>query len=149
MIDFLKNKDMQEEVFGPFTLIVKCQSEKELMEVVLNMQGQLTATVMGEEEEFAKYYHVIDELKEKAGRISFNNVPTGVEVCHSMHHGGPFPATTDSRFTSVGTGAIKRFARPLCYQNWQSNVLPLELKDENLSKIWRLINGEWTKKSIT
>ncbi|MDB4505690.1 MAG: aldehyde dehydrogenase (NADP(+)) [Saprospiraceae bacterium] len=146
--DFLKNKDMQEEVFGPFTLIVKCQSEKELMEVVLNMQGQLTATVMGEEEEFAKYYHVIDELKEKAGRISFNNVPTGVEVCHSMHHGGPFPATTDSRFTSVGTGAIKRFARPLCYQNWQSNVLPLELKDENLSKIWRLINGEWTKKSI-
>ena len=147
--DFLKNKNMQEEVFGPFTLVVKCQSEEELMEVVLNMQGQLTATVMGEDDEFANYYHVIDELKEKAGRVSFNNVPTGVEVCHSMHHGGPFPATTDSRFTSVGTGAIKRFARPLCYQNWQSNVLPLELKDENLREIWRLVDGEWTKNPIT
>ena len=146
--DFLKNKNMQEEVFGPFTLVVKCKSKEELMEVILNLHGQLTATLMGEDDEFVTHYDVINELKEKAGRVSFNNVPTGVEVCHSMHHGGPFPATTDSRYTSVGTSAIKRFARPMCYQNWQSNVLPLELKDENVKNIWRLVNGAWTNKPI-
>lgn len=147
--DFLKNKNMQEEVFGPFTLVVKCQSRDELMKVVLSLHGQLTATLMGEDDEFLDYFDIINELKEKAGRVIFNNVPTGVEVCHSMHHGGPFPATTDSRFTSVGTSAIKRFARPMCFQNWQPNVLPLDLKNENLNNIWRTVNGEWTKDPIT
>jgi len=82
-------------------------------------------------------------LQEKVGRLIFNGVPTGVEVCHSMHHGGPFPASTDSRFTSVGTAAIKRFARPLAFQNWPHNNLPAELQNDNPRGIWRHVDGIW------
>ncbi|MEM6964955.1 MAG: aldehyde dehydrogenase (NADP(+)) [Bacteroidota bacterium] len=146
--DFLKNKNMQGEVFGPFTLVVKCDSQEELMEVIWSLHGQLTATLMGEEDEFINYLEVIEALKEKAGRLIFNNVPTGVEVCHSMHHGGPFPATTDGRFTSVGTAAIKRFVRPVAFQNWTANLLPLALKDENTLGIWRTVNGKFTNAAI-
>ena len=148
-VDFLKNQHMQEEVFGPFTLVVKCASREELMNVVANLHGQLTGTLMGEENEFINYFDVIQALKEKAGRVIFNNVPTGVEVCHSMHHGGPFPATTDSRFTSVGTTAIKRFVRPIAFQNWTDNLLPLELKNENTLGIWRTVNGKFTNEKIS
>ncbi|MBS1628382.1 MAG: aldehyde dehydrogenase (NADP(+)), partial [Bacteroidetes bacterium] len=81
------------------------------------------------------------------GRIIINSVPTGVEVCYAMQHGGPFPATTDSRFTSVGADAIKRFARPLSFQNWNDNLLPDELKNNNPLNIWRMVNNEWTKDS--
>ncbi len=92
-----------------------------------------------------KYNERIDILKTKAGRVIINGFPTGVEVCHSMIHGGPFPATTDSRSTSVGSTAIKRFTRPVCYQNFPDSQLPNELKDENPLKIWRLIDGDFRK----
>lgn len=128
---FLNNPHLQEEVFGPFTLVVKCDSDTELLSVVQSLSGQLTATIMAEGDELNAHTELISELREKVGRLIFNGVPTGVEVCHSMHHGGPFPATTDSRFTSVGTNAIKRFVRPVCYQSWPQNLLPAELQDHN------------------
>jgi NADP-dependent aldehyde dehydrogenase len=82
---------------------------------------------------------------ERAGRVIINGVPTGVEVCPSMHHGGPFPATTDSRFTSEGTDAIKRYARPVCFQNFPEALLPAELKTPNPLGIWRLVDNQWKK----
>jgi 2,5-dioxopentanoate dehydrogenase len=87
-------------------------------------------------------------LKTKAGRLVFNGYPTGVEVCHAMQHGGPYPATSDERFTSVGTAAIYRFARPVCYQNFPEHLLPPELQDANPRNIWRLVNGERTRNRI-
>ena len=95
------------------------------------MDGQLTASVFGEESNLAVYEDLIDILKTKTGRILFNQFPTGVEVCESIVHGGPYPATTDSRTTSVGTGAILRFARPVCYQGFPDEFLPDELKEQN------------------
>jgi len=85
-------------------------------------------------------------LEQKVGRLIINGYPTGVEVCHSMVHGGPFPATTDSRTTSVGTGAINRFTRPVCYQNFPDSLLPPELKKDNPLGIWRIVNGERQQK---
>jgi 2,5-dioxopentanoate dehydrogenase len=142
---FLKNPLLAEEVFGPFSLLVRCADRNELHAVISKLQGQLTATLFGEEDELKEYQNCIRTLTEKAGRIIINGVPTGVEVCPSMQHGGPFPATTDSRFTSVGTDAIKRFARPVAFQNCPDNLLPDELRGSNPLKIWRLYNGEWRK----
>lgn len=136
--DFLANPHLQEEVFGPFTLVVKCVSDAEMLAVIKNLRGQLTATVMGEPEELATHANLLGALREKVGRLIFNGVPTGVEVCHSMFHGGPFPATTDSRFTSVGSNAIRRFARPVAYQSWPQALLPEELKDGNPLGIRRM-----------
>jgi alpha-ketoglutaric semialdehyde dehydrogenase len=91
------------------------------------------------------YQDLLEILEQKAGRVIINGYPTGVEVTHAMVHGGPFPATTDSRTTSVGTDAIRRFTRPVCYQNFPQRLLPEELQDENPRGIWRLLNGQWTK----
>ena len=142
---FISNPKLQEEVFGPFTMIIKCSNDEDVLQVIQSLKGQLTATIMGEENELPQQKDVIHHLQERVGRIIFNGVPTGVEVCHSMQHGGPFPATTDSRFTSVGTGAIKRFVRPIAFQNWPQALLPAALKDANPLGIWRLLNGEQTK----
>ncbi|MEM9819634.1 MAG: aldehyde dehydrogenase (NADP(+)) [Bacteroidota bacterium] len=139
--DFLQNAHLQEEVFGPFTLVVRCTSAEELMEVAQSLQGQLTATLMGTSEELVQQKHLIRILQDRVGRLLFNGVPTGVEVCHSMHHGGPYPATTDGRFTSVGTDAIKRFARPVVFQNCLPDLLPPALQDGNPLQIWRKIDG--------
>ena len=114
-------------------------------QVVGSLNGQLTGTVMGEPEEIIANQHLVSTLQDKVGRLIFNGVPTGVEVCHSMHHGGPYPATTDSRFTSVGTDSIKRFGRPLAYQNYLQDLLPDELKDGNPLGIWRTVDGVFTK----
>ena len=143
--DFLANASLQDEVFGPFSLLVKCQNKSEMEAVAKSLHGQLTATLMGETGEFADYTDLFQTLQEKAGRVIFNGVPTGVEVCHSMQHGGPFPATTDSRFTSVGTGAIRRFARPVAFQNCPDALLPDELKAANPLGILRLENGEYKR----
>ncbi|MFO0378444.1 MAG: aldehyde dehydrogenase (NADP(+)), partial [Cyclobacteriaceae bacterium] len=143
--EFLKNPLLAEEVFGPFSLIVKCADRNELHTVVNLLHGQLTCSVMGSEAEIAEYESMINVLVEKAGRLIINGVPTGVEVCPSMNHGGPFPATTDSRFTAVGTDAIKRFARPVAFQNFPNALLPDELKDGNPLGIWRVANGEFEK----
>jgi len=145
---FINNPKLHEEVFGPFSLIIECVDENELRECVNNLVGQLTTTIIGEDEEFRNYSGLINELREKAGRVIFNGVPTGVEVCPSMTHGGPYPATTDSRFTAVGVHSIKRFLRPVTFQNAPQAILPEALKDDNPQQIWRYINNELTKRMI-
>ncbi|MBS1641483.1 MAG: aldehyde dehydrogenase (NADP(+)) [Bacteroidetes bacterium] len=144
---FLENKILHEEVFGPYSLIVQCNNEDEMLTIAQHIEGQLTSTLMATENDIIKNNQLIEVVKNLCGRIIVNSVPTGVEVCYSMQHGGPFPATTDSRFTSVGADAIKRFARPLSFQNWNDNLLPDELKNNNPLNIWRMINNEWTKDS--
>ncbi|UXE68167.1 MAG: aldehyde dehydrogenase (NADP(+)) [Chryseotalea sp. WA131a] len=143
--DFAANHLLVEEVFGPYSLLVTANTIEELKTAAAKIPGQLTATIIGEDEDLVTYVDFIDLIKEKAGRVIINGVPTGVEVCPSMHHGGPFPATTDSRFTSVGTDAIKRFVRPVSFQNFPQHLLPAELKDENPLGIWRLVNNEFIK----
>ncbi len=142
---FLQNPTLSEEVFGPFSLIVKCKNLEELTKVVSRGHGQLTATIIGDEAEINKHKVLINVLIEKAGRLIINGVPTGVEVCPAQMHGGPFPATTDSRFTAVGTDAIKRFVRPVAFQNFPESLLPDELKSNNPLGIWRIFNGEFRK----
>jgi alpha-ketoglutaric semialdehyde dehydrogenase len=142
---FLDNDVLREEVFGPYSLLVRGESMEVLEAALAKIPGQLTATIIGEPEELRHHRDFIDRVREKVGRLIINGVPTGVEVCPAMHHGGPFPSTTDSRFTSVGTDAIKRFARPVCFQNCPDDLLPEELRDTNPRNIWRLRNGEWRK----
>jgi 2,5-dioxopentanoate dehydrogenase len=145
---FLKTPALEEEIFGPASVVVEAQTSQALIEIARNLSGHLTATVHGTEEELADYQELFDVLELKAGRVIVNGFPTGVEVCHAMVHGGPFPATTDGRSTSVGTAAIHRFTRPVCYQHMPDALLPDELKNRNPLKIWRMVNGEQTKTSI-
>ncbi|MDZ7878593.1 MAG: aldehyde dehydrogenase (NADP(+)) [Saprospiraceae bacterium] len=142
---FLKNKVLHQEVFGPFSLVVKCKDKSELKRIVKKLEGQLTATLMSEPSDLTSNKDIIAAISEKCGRLIVNNVPTGVEVTHAMQHGGPFPSTTDSRFTSVGTSAILRFVRPFCYQNYPNDLLPDALKESNSLSIWRKINGVLNK----
>ncbi len=146
--NFLENERLSQEVFGPYSLVIKCRDEGELLRLLENVEGQLTITFAVEDADFSTCSRLISQAERKAGRIIFNGVPTGVEVCHSMVHGGPFPATTDSRTTSVGTDAIKRFARPVCYQDAPESILPAELRDSNPLGVWRLVNGEMTNATI-
>lgn len=143
--EFISNPRLREEIFGPYSLLVLAEDEAELEQVVASLEGQLTVTIMGEEEELETYTDVIDSLSQITGRIILNGVPTGVEVCHAMQHGGPFPATNDSRFTSVGSDAVYRFVRPLAWQDWKNELLPPELQDGNPLAIWRKVNNNWTK----
>ncbi len=143
---FLKDHSLEEEVFGPSTLAITANTKDELMKAALNLRGHITATLHGTEKDLAEYADLVSVLEQKVGRLIINGYPTGVEVCHSMVHGGPFPATTDSRTTSVGTGAITRFTRPVCYQNFPDSLLPPELKRDNPLGIWRLVNGDRQKK---
>jgi NADP-dependent aldehyde dehydrogenase len=119
-----------------------------MIEVAQHTAGQLTCTLMATDQDIMTQGELVDALKNICGRFIMNGVPTGVEVCLSMHHGGPYPATTDSRFTSVGADGIKRFARPICFQNWPNNLLPDELKNENPLGIWRTVNDELTKVKV-
>lgn len=144
----LANPKLQEEVFGPFSLIVQCNDMAEMMAVARSLQGQLSATLMATEDELMVHEELVEAIHNICGRLVFNGVPTGVEVCLSMHHGGPFPASTDSRFSSVGADGIRRFARPLCYQNWPHAALPDALKNENPLGIWRKVNDELSKGRI-
>jgi NADP-dependent aldehyde dehydrogenase len=131
-------------VFGPSTLVVACEGSEELRRVAGRLAGALTATIHGTPEDLREYAWLVKELEQKAGRLVFNGFPTGVEVCAAMQHGGPYPATTDARSTSVGTAAIKRFARPVCYQNFPQEALPVELRDDNPRGLWRLVDNRWT-----
>ncbi|WP_346857400.1 aldehyde dehydrogenase (NADP(+)) [uncultured Draconibacterium sp.] len=146
--DFIQNPRLHQEVFGPFSLLVVCDNKKELLAVVNSLKGQLTATVYASETELPKNEELIDAILEKCGRLLLNGVPTGVEVCAAMQHGGPFPAASDSRFTSVGVGAIKRFVRPVAFQDFPEHLLPMELQNRNPLKIWRVVNNTLTKESI-
>ncbi|MDH4297035.1 MAG: aldehyde dehydrogenase (NADP(+)), partial [Cyclobacteriaceae bacterium] len=135
------NPELSEEIFGPASVLVETQSKEELLHIAQNLEGHLTATVHGTPEELTEYADLLELLEQKVGRLIINGFPTGVEVCHAMMHGGPFPATTDSRSTSVGTAAIYRFTRPVSYQNFPENLLPDELKTNNPLRVWRLVNG--------
>jgi len=128
---FQNNPNLEEEVFGPFSLVVECESLNEIIDCLKNLSGQLTASVLGELDELNRHLNLLSVLQNKVGRIVFNGVPTGVEVCPSMHHGGPYPASTDSRFTAVGIDSIKRFTRPIAFQNCPDEILPDELKCSN------------------
>ncbi|HQY18692.1 MAG TPA: aldehyde dehydrogenase (NADP(+)), partial [Ferruginibacter sp.] len=139
--DFILNPSLMQEVFGPFCLMVKCTDYAEMLLVAQHMQGQLTATIIASENEMNVHKDLIDSMKTLCGRIIFNAVPTGVQVSLAMQHGGPYPATTDSRFTAVGADGIKRFCRPIAYQNWPNNHLPEELKNENPLQLWRTVNN--------
>jgi alpha-ketoglutaric semialdehyde dehydrogenase len=144
-MDFLADEKFKEEVFGPYSILIVADNATQLEQVVDSLHGQLTASIMAEKEELSQYKSIINKLAKLAGRVILNGPPTGVEVGNAMQHGGPYPATSDSRFTSVGTGAIKRFVRPVCWQNWDNDLLPDELKDGNPLNIWRLLNGEMSK----
>lgn len=139
---FLGNHALMDEVFGPATLIVECASREQMLAAAQKLEGQLTATVHGTEMEIAANGELVNLLATKSGRLVCNGFPTGVEVCHAMTHGGPYPATSDGRSTSVGTRAIERFVRPVCYQNFPDAALPDELKESNPLGIWRLVDGK-------
>ena len=145
---FLRHRALAEEVFGPSTVVVRCGSRAEMEAVARRLDGQLTATIHGTPADLADHAWLMAILEDKAGRLVVNGFPTGVEVCGSMQHGGPYPATTDSRTTSVGTAAILRFARPVAYQNFPQSSLPLELQDANPRGIWRQVDGELTKNAV-
>ena len=142
---FLDHHELSEEVFGPSTLVVACEGVDELRRVAEGLEGALTATIHGTPEDLREYAWLVKVLEQKAGRVLFNGFPTGVEVSAAMQHGGPYPATTDARTTSVGTAAVKRFARPVCYQNFPQEALPVELRDDNPRRLWRLVDNVWTK----
>jgi NADP-dependent aldehyde dehydrogenase len=146
--DFTGNKALQNEVFGPSSLIILCDTPDELLKAVSALHGQLTGTVIGTEKDAETFTEHISMLTERVGRLVFNGVPTGVEVSYAMVHGGPFPATTDARSTSVGADAIKRFVRPVCFQDCPSSFLPQSLKNENASGIMRKVNGKMTRDPI-
>ncbi|RZI80595.1 MAG: aldehyde dehydrogenase family protein, partial [Pseudomonas sp.] len=139
---------LQEEVFGPATVAVEVQDNEQLRAALQGLRGQLTATLIGEAEDFEAYAWLVPLLEEKVGRILVNGYPTGVEVCDAMVHGGPYPATSDARGTSVGTLAIDRFLRPVCYQNYPQALLPEALKDGNPLGLRRLVNGQWRDGSL-
>jgi NADP-dependent aldehyde dehydrogenase len=145
---FLQNTLLHEEVFGPYSLVIKCKDVTELKKAWKAVAGQLTTSLMGTEKDFTDFRDCVDMATDIAGRVNFNNVPTGVEVCAGMVHGGPFPASTDARFTAVGVNAVKRWVRPMCYQNCPSYLLPDALKNENPTNAWRLVNNEWTKAAV-
>ncbi len=146
--DFIANEQLADEVFGPLTLIVLCKDEEELHKTLASLEGQLTATIHATKEDEQALKPLINIITQKAGRIIYGGYPTGVEVCHSMHHGGPFPSTSDARYTSVGTAAIYRFVRPVAMQDLPDHLLPEALQNENPLNIPRLVNGEWTKEAL-
>ena len=148
-ISFMKCDGLSGEVFGPSTLLVRYSSVEQLPSIACSLEGQLTATIHASEEELKQSGELIGILENRAGRLVFNGFPTGVEVGYAMVHGGPFPATSDGRATSVGTRAALRFARPVCYQDWPDSALPDELKDSNPLNIWRIVDGQITSNSLS
>jgi NADP-dependent aldehyde dehydrogenase len=143
--DFLRRPELEEEVFGPTTLLIHYGKEADLLSAAQRLQGHLTATIHGTDEDLNRSKDLIRVLETKVGRIIFNGFPTGVEVSHAMVHGGPFPATSDGRSTSVGTQAILRFVRPVCYQDFPDAALPPELRNGNPLGLSRLVNGTFSR----
>ncbi len=141
---FRSRPELKEEVFGPATLVVRCADESELYELAQGLEGQLTATVHGTESDLERLPKLTRILQHKAGRVLLGGFPTGVEVCPSMQHGGPYPSTTDPRSTSVGTAAIDRWLRPVAYQGFPQSLLPSELRDGNPDGILRMVDGSWS-----
>lgn len=140
-VDFLTHENLAQEVFGASSLVVRCRDEDELLKVLRHLEGQLTASLHLDAEDHSFAARLIPILERKAGRILVNGWPTGVEVSHAMVHGGPFPATSDGRSTSVGTLAIERFLRPVCYQGLPNELLPTALKHDNPPRLARIVDG--------
>ncbi len=138
---FLTEHALHDEIFGPASLLVACDSIEEMRTITEMLEGQLTATVQMDEQDADQVRALLPVLERKVGRILANGMPTGVEVSTAMVHGGPFPATSDGRSSSVGTAAIARFLRPVCYQNLPQSLLPEMLRDENKGGIWRRRDG--------
>ena len=145
---YLSNPDLSAEVFGPSTLLITHKNREQLWEIARTLEGHLTATIHGTEDDLREFADLLAILETKVGRLVFNGFPTGVEVCHAMVHGGPYPATSDGRSTSVGTRAIFRFTRQVCYQGFPDSGLPDELKNDNPLSIWRMIDGQLTRESL-
>lgn len=141
--DFIKNPILHHEIFGPFSIIVICDNMAQLVAAWQSLQGQLTTTFIATDHDMALYPHLMQSAMNLAGRVVFNYVPTGVEVSNATVHGGPYPATTDSRFTSVGMDAIKRWVRPVCFQDCPDFLLPYELKESNPLGILRKTDGKY------
>ena len=145
---FILYPKFQEEVFGPFTLIVRCADVYEFDSCIDVLNGQLSATILGSTEEIILNNHLVIKLQNKVGRIIFNGVPTGVDISPSMQHGGPYPASTDGRFGAVGIDSAQRFVRPVAYQDCPEYLLPAPLKNANVLNMPRRVNGVWTTDSI-
>jgi|CXWL01.1.fsa_nt_gi NADP-dependent aldehyde dehydrogenase len=141
-VQFLNTPDLNEEIFGPTTLLIRSNEHDELINIANALEGQLTASIHGTDDDLVDYADLVAILETKVGRLIFNGFSTGVEVCPSMVHGGPYPATSDGRSTAVGSRAITRFARLVCYQNFPDTALPEELKEANPLNITRLIDGK-------
>ena len=133
-----------DELFGPAGIAVKCQDFAQMLEVAKSLPGQLTASLHASESDHTAARRLLVPLTRLAGRVVYNGFPTGVEVASAMQHGGPYPSTTDSRFTSVGTGAILRFVRPVSYQDVPDEMLPDALKEGNPLGIWRAVGEQLT-----
>lgn len=146
---FEARPELAHEIFGPFTLLVTARDPAHLLRLAANLEGQLTATLHGTPADLTAAAELVAVLSRKAGRLVCNGFPTGVEVVPAMHHGGPYPASTDARFTSVGTAAILRFARPVCYQNFPDALLPPELQNANPRGLLRLVNGQPTREPVS
>jgi 2,5-dioxopentanoate dehydrogenase len=140
--DLLAHPSLAEEIFGPDTLLVQCNNARDYLRAARALEGHLTATIFGDEDDLIAHRELIQVLEQKAGRLIFNGFPTGVEVSHAMVHGGPYPSTSDPRFTSVGSLAIYRFARPVCFQGFPQSLLPAEVQDANPLGIRRLRDGK-------
>lgn len=144
--NFLGRPSLAEELFGPTSLVIECRDRAEMLAVAARMEGSLTATILAAPDEACADLAAI--LAERAGRVILNGYPTGVEVSHAMVHGGPFPATSDARTTSVGSRAILRFARLICYQGFPEAMLPPELQNANPRGLLRLVNGQFSREPV-
>lgn len=141
----LADATLFEELFGPVSTLVSCGGIEDFLAAAARLEGSLSATIHGTEADLEDYRELVDALRGKVGRLIFNGYPVGLEVCHSIHHGGPYPATTHSHFTSIGTRAIQRFVRPICYQDWPDRQLPMELQNANPRGVLRVVDGERTR----
>ncbi|HTU36114.1 MAG TPA: aldehyde dehydrogenase (NADP(+)) [Candidatus Acidoferrum sp.] len=148
MSSFMANDRLAHEHFGPSTILVRYTNKEQILDAARKLEGHLTATIHGTEDDLREFAELISILEQKVGRIIFNGFPTGLEVCDAVVHGGPYPATSDGRSTSVGTMAIFRFARPVCYQGFPDPGLPAELKNANPLGIWRMVDGKTTQGAI-
>ncbi|MCG9792030.1 aldehyde dehydrogenase (NADP(+)) [Flavobacterium algicola] len=148
ILNYFETPSLSEENFGPSQVLVEADTKEEILKAARQLEGHLTATVHGTLNDLENYKDLLDILQLKVGRILINGYPTGVEVCHAMVHGGPYPATTAPNSTSVGTQAIKRFVRPVCFQDYPSFLLPNALKNENPDAIMRFVDGAFSDQSI-
>ena len=146
--EFMKNSALQGEIFGPSALVVACTDMSQLLQVIHTLHGQLTGTIWMDDTDTDFAHTVMEALSERVGRLLFNGFPTGVEVTNSMVHGGPYPASTNSRTTSVGSMAIYRFLRPVSYQQTPQALLPTVLQDQNPHGFTRMINGVLTTDTV-